>query len=165
MPGPGKPVLGRYSSRALARRARVGRVLEKTEQANIHELLTKIGWKVYVLGTRRPRGKPCPSCGTFVTEHQGTRQTPGISDLFAFSPSTVSGGLKPRRVLLVIECKAEDGRLSDDQKDFRNLCIDAEVAHVVGTYNAVIAWLIERQYVKAESFPHYRLLAGAQRGQ
>jgi hypothetical protein len=138
------------------RPASAGRVLEKTEQFHIQSLLASLGGAVYVLGTRRRRGKPCPSCGTFVPEDQGTRQTPGIADLVAFLPSKRPAGETPRRVLLFIECKAEGGRLSPEQIVFRHLCHDAEIAHVVGTYNAVIAWLMDRQYLKPDAVPHYR---------
>jgi hypothetical protein len=151
-------------------RAHAGRVLEKTEQAHIQQLLTSIGGMVYVLGTRRSRGKPCPNCQTFVPEDQGTRQTAGIADLVAFLPprpkyepmdvdeetGSFSRFQAGRPVLLFVECKAEGGRLSIEQRAFRDLCIDAEIAHVVGGLNAVIAWLVPRHYVKAENFPHYR---------
>lgn len=153
----------RLPARPKQRPAKAGRVLEKTEQAHIQQLLTSIGGMVYVLGTRRSRGKPCPKCQTFVPEDQGTRQTAGVADLIAFLPPrpTDPRNLLPefrtgRPVLLFVECKADGGRLSPEQRVFRNHCLDAEVAHVVGGLNAVIAWLIPRHYVKAEQFPHYR---------
>lgn len=117
------------------------RVPEKAEQAHIVQLLLSIGAAVYVLGTRRPRG-----------DHQGTCQTPGVPDLLAFLPTRAE---RPTRQLWV-ECKAKGGRLRPEQLDFRTLCECAGVAHVVGDLDAVIAWLCEHAYVKADQFPHYR---------
>src|SRR5688572_7830522 len=61
--------------------------LEKLEQTHIIQLIKSLGGRVYVLGTRRSRGKRCQNCGTFVPEDQGTRQTPGVSDLITFLPA------------------------------------------------------------------------------
>lgn len=131
------------------------RVPEKTEQSHGVQLLAGIGGKVYVMGTRRSRGKPCPKCGTFVPEGQSTRQTSGVPDVMAFLPPRPVGGIV-RPIFLFWEAKAGDGTESDAQLVFKALCQDALVEHVVGDYNALIAWLIARLYVKAESFPHYR---------
>jgi len=73
---------------------------EKGEQAGGIKLLRTLGATVYTFGTRRSRGKACPRCGTFVPEHQGTRQTPGIPDVFAFLPAR-----NGKRVLLCWEAK------------------------------------------------------------
>lgn len=127
---------------------------EKVEQMHGVITLTKLGAKVYVLGTRRGRGKRCPKCGEFVSEHQGTRQTPGIADVYALLPSP---GYRPAPgSALWWECKAADGRLSPDQQRFRDACLGANVPHVVGTCNDLIAWLIRGGWLRAETLPHYR---------
>lgn len=129
---------------------------EKVEQAHIVQLIRSIGGRVYVLGTRRPRG-----------DHAGTCQSAGVPDLIAFlpprpRPTVVLGvpvapvAIQTKPVLLFVECKASGGRLRPEQQQFRELCQDAEVAHVVGDLDAVIAFLAARHYVKAEAFPHYR---------
>jgi len=119
-------------------------VLEKAEQAHVVQLLRGLGGIVYVVGTHRKKG-----------DYQGTMQTPGIPDVMAFMPPRVVLGVA-RPVFLFIECKAKGGRLSLDQDNFRRHCADALVEHVVGGLDDVIAWLVARQYVKAEQFPHYR---------
>lgn len=126
---------------AKARHQRPARVPEKAEQAHGVQLLRSIGATVYVLGTVRAKG-----------DFPGTRQTPGIADVLAFLP--VRG--EPGRVFLAWECKAVGGRLRPEQVEFKDLCDQAEIAHVVGPFDALIAWLAVRGYVKAESFSHYR---------
>jgi hypothetical protein len=115
--------------------------LEKTEQAQTVQLLTAIGAAVYTIGTRRPRGTRCPSCGTFVAESQSTRQTPGIPDVLAFLP-------RPPIGVVFIEQKRSGGRLSPAQEAFRARCAVAGLAHLVGTRDHVIAWLTEYGYVR-----------------
>lgn len=129
----------------MAKAGLAPRVSEKTEQAHIVQLLKSIGAAVYVLGTRRPRG-----------DYAGTCQTPGIPDLLAFLPSRIDRLTR----LLFVECKAAGGRLRPEQLDFRTLCECAQVAHVVGGLDAVIAWLVAERYVKADAFPHYRQPGG-----
>src|SRR5262245_25795347 len=114
--------------RALSRRV----PLEKTEQAAITKLLLTIGAAVYVIGTRRPHG-----------DHQGTRQTPGLPDLLAFLPPDRN----TMRECLAIECKRRGGRLSNAQKLFREHCLAANIGHVVGTCDDVIAWLKANRYL------------------
>jgi hypothetical protein len=116
------------------------RPLEKAEQAGTIKLLTLLGADVYVIGTTRPRGRPCPSCGTFVAEHAGTCQTPGMSDLVVFLP-----GARPRRVCF-IEQKRPGGRLSEPQERFKALAEHSTALYVAGTLDDVIAWL-QRQGV------------------
>lgn len=118
------------------------RVPEKTEQAHGVQLLRTIGAKVWVLGTVRRRG-----------DFPGTMQTPGIADVLAFLPVR---GQPNQRVFLAWECKAAGGRLRPEQQEFRDACLDAGVRHLVGGYDALIAWLVEYGHVKAESFPYYR---------
>jgi len=120
------------------------RPLEKTEQAGTVKLLTLLGADVYVLGTHRPRGRPCPSCGTFVADHQGTCQTPGVSDLIVFLPGPV-----PRRVCF-IEQKRIGGVLSEPQQRFRDLASDSTALYVAGTMDDVIAWLTDRGYLRTK---------------
>jgi hypothetical protein len=117
------------------------RRLEKHEQDGTVKLLTMLGADVYVLGTRRPRGRPCPKCGSFVAEHAGTCQTPGISDLVVFLPGRV-----PRRVCFV-EQKREGGRLSPEQETFRALVGSSTASYVAGTLDDVIAWLTQQGYL------------------
>jgi hypothetical protein len=95
-----------------------------------------------VLGTRRPAGRRCPSCATFVPESQGTRQTPGLSDLIAFLPGV------PSAVLFIEQKRARGGRLSEAQQDFRALCECSTAGYVCGTVDDVIAWLTARGYLR-----------------
>jgi hypothetical protein len=126
------------------------RRLEKAEQAGTIKLLTMLGADVYVLGTRRPRGRPCPKCGSFVAEHAGTCQTPGLPDLVAFLP-----GPLPRRVCFV-EQKREGGRFSADQERFRELVASSPACYVAGTLDDVIAWLTNEGYLGERRFGHGR---------
>jgi hypothetical protein len=116
--------------------------LEKDEQAATMQLLERIGAAVYVLGTRRPAGRGCPSCGTFVRESQGTRQTPGLSDLIAFLPGV------PAQVLFIEQKRAHGGRLSPAQQDFRALAEASTAGYVCGALDDVIAWLTARGYLR-----------------
>lgn len=124
---------------------------EKIEQAHTVQLLRSLGANVYVLGTRRRKG-----------EHQGTMQTPGLSDLIAFVPLTAAAATTfnytrgQARALLFIECKAKGGRLSAEQEAFRIMCLAAGAEHVVGNLDAVIAWCIAHEYLKADNVAHYR---------
>lgn len=148
---------------------------EKVEQAHIVQLLATLGAKVYVLGTHRRQ-----------TDFHGTMQTPGLQDLQAFLPRKVAGApvcakcrhvmngqgdmctppecrcvceAVPLRELVFVECKAAGGRLRPEQRELRELCLLAGVAHVVGGLDAVIAWLLGRGYLKQSQVPHYRLPA------
>ena len=134
----------------LRRRRQVGeprRRLEKDEQALTVQTLEAIGAAVYVLGTRRPRGRNCPKCGTFVAEHQGTCQTPGIADLVVFLPAPrgAAGGVRP---ILFVEQKAVDGRFSPRQKEFRKLAEASPASYVAGTVDDVVRFLEARGYVR-----------------
>lgn len=132
------------------------RVPEKVVQQHVAQLLRAVGAKVYTLGTVRRRG-----------DHPGTMQTPGLPDVIAFlkwpSParadSRVAGtaeALGLTRQLLIIECKAEDGRLRSEQVEFRGLVMAAGIAHITGGVDDVIAWLVAHGHAKATQFPHYR---------
>lgn len=138
------------------------RIPEKTVQQQIASTLRALGAAVYVIG------HPSPNDGRM---HRGTMQTPGLPDLLAFVPNRrayVAAGacqeadmpapsLGPQP--LFIEVKAEGGRLSDVQRDFRTQCEKAGVAHVVGDLNAVIAWLLDAGVIREHQIPHYRLPA------
>jgi len=124
----------------MRRAARRARVPEKAEQAHGVQLLRAIGARVYVLGTVRRRG-----------DHPGTMQTPGIPDVFAFLPKR-----EGRRRPLWWEVKAVEGRLRLEQIEFQALCGESDLDHVVGPFDALIAWLVGLGYVKTAAFPHYR---------
>ena len=147
----------------VERRRRIGvrQQPEKIEQSQIIKLWQHLGGKVYIIGTKRPRGKPCPKCGTFVPEFQGTCQTPGIPDLYGFLPTSrysTTGIMEPgRTVSLWLEAKAPGGRMSDDQKEFRDHCIASGTIHVVGGVNEFIAFLIEGGWIRADQVAHYRV--------
>lgn len=116
------------------------RIPEKQVQASIVQLLRTVGGAVYIMGTRRPRG-----------DYHGTCQTPGLPDLLCFLPPRT----RQRWVLLFVEVKAQGGRLRPAQRDFRECCINADAAHVVGDLDAVIAWLHNERYLRAEQI-HWR---------
>lgn len=117
------------------------RTLEKAEQAGTVKLLTMLGADVYVLGSRRRRGRSCPSCGTFVAEHQGTCQTPGVADLIVFLP-----GPLPRRVCF-IEQKRHGGTFSAEQRRFRTLAEGSTALYASGTLDDILQWLKEGGYL------------------
>ncbi len=126
---------------------------EKAEQAAIVELAQTFGGLVWVLGTRRGRGKPCPKCGTFVAEHQGLRQTPGHPDLEIYLPTPAP--LAPRvnpssrgRRLLFWESKAPGGRPSDEQTAYAELARAAGIDHGMGTFDDFVSWAIAEGYCR-----------------
>jgi hypothetical protein len=128
---------------ASRRRATLPRVPERAVQQHIVTMLRSLGGEVWELGTTRSRRD----------HHMGTRQTPGVPDLIAFLPPR----RRDRWVLLFIEAKADGGRLRPAQARFRELALLADIEHVVGDLNAVIAWLIAEEYLKSDQVPHYRL--------
>lgn len=122
------------------------RVPEKVEQAHIMQLLRSIGAKVYVLG------HPSPADGrTF----RGTGQTPGLSDLYCILP--VPRFRSGVATALWVEVKAEGGRLRPEQRAFRDACVSAAVAHIVGGLDDVIRWLINGGWLRTDSVAHYRI--------
>lgn len=123
---------------------RPARVSEKVEQAQVVQLLRTIGAAVYVLGHASPNDGRA---------HRGTTQTPGVPDLYAILPARSDDA--PTAVW--IEVKATGGRLRPEQQAFASLCATAGVAHLVGGYDRVVAWLLERKRLAATSVPHYRL--------
>ena len=132
-----------------------GRPLEKTEQAATVKLLTLLGADVYVIGTRRPRGRPCPTCGTFVAEHAGTCQTPGVSDLIVFLPVRL-----PRRVCFVEQKRAGVGVTSEPQQRFRQLAESSTALYVAGTLDDVVDWLTSHGYLRDRHRRRLQQLAG-----
>ena len=102
---------------------------ERAEQRAILDLLKLVHAEVWVLGTVRKRG-----------DWPGTRQTPGLPDIIAVMPDTP----KWFPTLVMIEVKAVHGQLSIPQERFRAACERAEVEHIVGGVDAVLAWLRAR---------------------
>jgi hypothetical protein len=124
--------------------------LEKVEQAHIEKLLTQLGGKVYHIGTKRRRG-----------DYQGTMQTPGIPDVFAFLPAPRLIPEKVRNgapIAVWIEVKREGEKIAagSEQDAFRLLCFAAGGLHWSGTLNDIIEELVAGGWVRADSFPHYR---------
>lgn len=137
--------VGTMSPRTAYRRRNVlPKASEKAEQAAIVDLLRAIGSEVYVLGTRRPKG-----------DYPGTRQTPGLPDVLAFLPARSRRNGEPRMQLWV-EVKACGGKLRPEQIVFRDLCLDADVPHVVGGIDAVTEWLISQRFLSREHVPYVR---------
>lgn len=148
-------------------------VPEKVEQQHIIDTLRLFKFEVYVVG------HPAPRDGR---THFGTGQTPGIPDLFAFSPlysdadgpcaicgydadderhQSLPHGWEGRqaRDFVWVECKRRGGRMSDAQIEFEQLAreVGGRMHHVVGTLDAVITWLIEQRFASPHQFAHYRL--------
>ena len=115
---------------------------EKRIQSQIVTLLRSVGAAVYVLGTRRGRG-----------DYQGTRQTPGLPDIWTIlPPSRIGSG--PAGVW--IEVKAPHGKRSREQEAFAAGCNIASVPYLCGGLDDVIAFLVERAYLKPAQLAHYR---------
>lgn len=123
--------------------------LERDEQKAIITLLVRAGCHysakddtdIYVLGTKRPRH--------LAKEAHRTYQTPGIPDLFAFLPAAmfpIPDRPAPRCVW--IEVKAVDGRPSEAQERFERQCGYRKLAHVMGTADAVLAFLVHFGFLK-----------------
>ena len=102
---------------------------ERAEQVNIVRLLRSIGADVWPIGTTRRAG-----------DYQGTMMAKGIPDIFAILPGCVRGSAS-RPVALWIEVKSPKGRLRPEQAQFREQCLAADLAHVVGGLDAVIVFL------------------------
>lgn len=114
---------------------------ERAEQAAIVKLLRTLGAAVYVIGTVRRRND----------SHHGTMQTPGIPDLYAFLPSppvvNCHGAPFPP-VAVWIEVKAATGRLSPEQRAFRDHCDQRDAAHIVGGIDHVQNWLVDHGWLR-----------------
>lgn len=109
------------------------RIPEKAVQASIVKLLRSIGATVYVLGGNRPKG-----------DHPGTRQTPGIPDLYVHIPYVGSDASEH----FWVEVKAKGGKLRPEQAAFMVLCHDAGMRHIVGGLDEVLAFLRAGGWVK-----------------
>lgn len=145
--------------RPLSTTSTLPRVPEKAIQSQGVALLRNLGGWVYVIG------HPSPNDGRKL---RGTGQTAGLPDVVAFlpprpQPEAYGKGelelavMRSRPTLLFWEAKSAGGRLRPEQRQFRDLCLDAEVAHVTGDLDALIAWLDKHQYVDAaKQFPFYR---------
>lgn len=118
-----------------APKIRPPRVPERVVQQQIVHLLRSLGAQVWVLGTVRPRG-----------DTPGTRQTPGIGDVFAC--------LRGRA--LWVEVKAAGGRLRPEQVVFREAVLTTPCHHVVGGVDEVVAWLVAQGILRADAVAHYR---------
>ena len=123
--------------------------LEKTIQAQVVRLLRGCGADVYVVGTVRRRG-----------DYQGTMQSAGLPDLLAFVPA---GPGRHDRTLVAIEVKRPGGdplkKLRPEQREFRAQCGRADVPHICGGVDEVLAFLQTRGLVK--EVPHYRKVGAA----
>ena len=103
---------------------------ERAEQRAILDVLKLVGAEWWVLGTTRKRG-----------DYQGTCQTPGLGDIVAFVPRVNARAWSEQ---VWIEAKAPGGRLSPAQKRFKAACERADIAHIVGGIDVVLAWLRAR---------------------
>jgi hypothetical protein len=122
--------------------------LEKVEQRNTVDLLTRIGAKVYEIG--RPRQQKCHACGA-QSKDLGTRQTPGIPDLFVFLPIGRSNGPIARPRYVWIEMKrqgATESDLTTEQKEFREFCRERSITRIDGAFDKVVDWLASHGFVR-----------------
>ncbi len=101
---------------------------ESEEQARIVKLYRSLGAKVYSLSQYRPSG-----------------QAPGLPDLFVKFPS--------RKLSFSHEIKVTGGRMSGDQKEFAELCAACGDKHVVGGFDAGVAFLRAEGIVAPEWQP------------
>lgn len=117
--------------------------LEKAEQAWVIDLFSKCGCVVHVLGTRRKQMETCVHCHKPTPiRDQGTRQTPGLPDLWVVVPPN----RLPARVeglAFWYEVKREGEKLRPEQQAFRDLCLRAGVLHYWGP-------LVEARAIMAE---------------
>ena len=119
---------------------------EKAEQAQILTLVQALGGIAYVLGTRR--AQYCGLCGGR-TQDQGTRQTPGIADVFVLLPPTTTTAPEAAGLWtpIWVEVKGRGGQLSPDQVLFRARCASAGLVHLVGGIDEVITYLEGRGWL------------------
>lgn len=121
--------------------------LEKHEQGDGVALLRSLGAQVYVLGHARPRG-----------DRPSTMQTPGLPDVEAFLPRPRyrAGQFHPRRFLKWEVKRPRKATIRAEQAAYRQLCLDADIAHVMGDLNTLIAWLVDGGYLLPSQLPHDR---------
>jgi len=140
---------------------RAARVSEAVEQRHVIDTCVSIGGRVWVLGTKRGTVK-CQHCGRPTLEHQGTKQTPGVSDLICFVPDrrglSLPGGTPKLFEHAYVEMKALDGTQSDPQKDFETMCLASGVRYTLCRgLNGFLALCIELGAIKPDNVPHYRV--------
>jgi len=114
---------------------------EAAQQEQGVALLRSMGATVYRLGVRRRKG-----------DYAGTMQSEGLPDVLAFLPHRGSGV----RTFLCWECKAPGGRVRPEQRVFAGLCFEAGVAHVMGDLTALLRWLVEAKFLRADQLPASR---------
>lgn len=128
--------------RVIARVSKPNPPSERQEQTNTINLLRSIGAHVYPIGTTRRKG-----------DYQGTMMAIGLPDIWVILPP-LRDGRRPQA--LWIEMKRQGGRVRPEQKVFAERCQAAGVAHVTGTCDDVIAYLVQGGWLKASSLPHYK---------
>lgn len=129
-------------------RARASVAKGDAEEAAGRQLLEALGARVWKLGGRGHRRK-----GQEGPVDYSARQTPGAPDIKAFLPPR---GAQAWRGLWW-ESKAGTGRLSPDQRRFKELAEFAGEAYVAGDRDVLIAWLVAEGYARTDQFPHYRV--------
>lgn len=127
---------------------------ERVEQAHGVEALKRLGAKVAVYGTTRK--KNCWQCRA-PSRDMSTRQTPGVPDVMFTLPRPGYRPIKPHGRLGFWEVKSATGRASPEQLEWRDAILDAGGEHVLGTLQALTAFLIEGGWVRVGDVPHYRL--------
>lgn len=131
----------------IAKARRAPRQVEGAQQEQGIALLRSMGAKVYRLGVRRRKG-----------DHPGTGMTEGLPDVLAFVPHRGSG----IRTFVAWECKAPGGNMRPEQIEFATQCFEAGVAHVTGDLTALMAWLVQAKFLRAEQLPESRQPAPSQ---
>jgi hypothetical protein len=114
---------------------------EASEQEQGITLLRSLGGAVYRLGVRRRKG-----------DHPSTMMSAGLPDVLAFLPHRGSGV----RTFVAWECKAPGGRVRPEQREFAGLCFEAGVAHVTGDLTALMRWLVDAKFLRADQLPASR---------
>jgi hypothetical protein len=118
--------------------------LEKHEQSDGVKLLRSLGGAVYVTGTVRRS-----------TDYQGTGNTAGIVDVHCFLPMPYTSG-QTRRLLLWEVKRSIGGALSPAQQDYRAYAMAAGISYVCGDVNALLRWLVDYEYLRADSLTAQR---------
>ena len=114
---------------------------ERHEQKNILNLVDQLGGVYQTIGTGH-RQQFCV-CGVRTTD-QGTRQSPGLPDLWIVlppAPATRAATPNAPWVALWVEVKGKGGTLSPEQVECKYVNERAGVVHLVGGLDAFLAWL------------------------
>jgi hypothetical protein len=98
---------------------------ESHEQARAAKLYRTLGFKVYSL-----------------SQYRRANQTPGLPDLLCKHG--------PRHFSFTHELKTREGRVSKEQEEFRRLCEACGDMHVVGGYEAGVAFLQAHGFIAPE---------------